>query len=347
MTILFAVGFQIIPRLINFNQLEVSFQLHTYSYFLPPVWMAMSLDAIHHFNFDSLHLLMLFCSIAVPAITFWLMIKYLAPSFAKKLAALNNDAENKKTISLSTKQSKSLSEKISSIICTKKTESGSFEMAWKITGRDKNFKLQFYPSLAYILVFIFIFVFKSGQNVAAVWQNLPETKMFLFFIYLPMFSLTGSFALITTHENFQASWIYQSTPIAKPGYLISGTLKVILAKFFILIYLLMFCLSFYVWGSAIINDFILGFFNNIFLLLLIVNLQDHYLPFSRQLNTKQQSGKFVQAMLQILLIAAIVGLHFLIITIPWLTYCLLPVSIFGCYYLLKRIQNLNWLKISF
>lgn len=347
MTIFFAVGFQIIPRLINFNQLEVSFHLHTYSYFFPPVWMAMSLDAIHHFNFNSLHLLMILCSVAIPAITFWLMIKYLAPSFSKKLAALNNDVENKKHISLITKQPKSLSEKISSLICTKKTESSSFEMAWKITGRDKNFKLQFYPSLAYILVFIFVFVFKSGQNVAAVWQNLPETKMFLFFIYLPMFSLTGSFYLITTHENFQASWIYQSTPIAKPGYLISGTLKVILTKFFILIYLLMFCLSFYVWGSTIINDFVLGFFNNIFLLLLIVNLQDHYLPFSRQLNTKQQSGKFVQAMLQILLIAAIVGLHYLMITIPWLTYCLLPVSIFGCYYLLKRIQNLNWLKISF
>ena len=162
-----------------------------------------------------------------------------------------------------------------------------------------------------------------------------------------MLSLGGSLAFITTHENFQASWIYQSTPIAKPGYLISGGLKVILVKFFILVYLFLFSSTFYVWGSAIIDDFILGFFNNIFLFLLIINLQDHYLPFSRQINTKQQSGKFVQTMLQMIIIAAIVGVHYLIITISWLTYCLLPVSVFGCYYLLKRIQNLNWLKISF
>ncbi len=347
MTVFFAVGFQILPRLINFNQIEISFQLHSYSYFLPPVWMAMSLDAIYYFNFDSIHLLMLFCSVSVPIFTFWLMIKYLAPSFAKKLSVLNNDAGNKKYTSPATQQSKSLSENISPVICASKTESSSFEMVWKITGRDKNFKLQFYPTLAYILVFIFIFVFKSGQNAETIWKNLPASKMFLFFIYLPMFSLAGSFAFITTHENFLASWVYQSTPIAKPGYLISGGIKAILTKFFALIYLLMFCFAFYVWGSTIIDDFILGFFNNIFLFLLIINLQDHYLPFSRQLNTKQQSGKFVQAILQMIIIAAIVGLHYLIITISWLTYCLMPVSIFGCYCLLKRIQNLNWLKISF
>ncbi len=347
MTVFFAVGFQIIPRLINFNQLEVSFQLYTYSYFLPPVWMALTLDALYNFNFDGIHLIMIFCAFAVPAFTFWLMIRYLAPAFARKLTVLNNDGAGKKNTNGIKQKSKSISEKISGIICPSKTESSSFEMVWKITGRDKNFKLQFYPSLAYILVFIFIFVFKSGQNVEALWKNLSSTKMFLFFIYLPMLSLGGSLAFITTHENFQASWIYQSTPIAKPGYLISGGLKVILVKFFILIYLFLFSFTLYVWGSAIIDDFILGFFNNIFLFLLIINLQDHYLPFSRQINTKQQSGKFVQTMLQMIIIAAIVGVHYLIITISWLTYCLLPVSVFGCYYLLKRIQNLNWLKISF
>jgi ABC-2 type transport system permease protein len=347
MTVFFAVGFQILPRLINFSQLEASFTLHTYSYFLPPVWMALTLDALYNFNFDGIHLIMIFCAFAVPVFTFWLMIKYLAPAFARKLAALNNDGAVKKIITGIKQQSKSISEKISGIICSSKTESGSFEMVWKITGRDKNFKLQFYPSLAYILVFIFIFVFKSGQNVSTSWQNLPETKMFLFFIYLPMFSLASSLGIITTHENFQASWIYQSMPIEKPGYLISGGLKAILSKFFILIYLLMFCFAFYVWGIAITDDFVLGFFNNIFLILLLINLQDHYLPFSRQLNTKQQSGKFVQAMLQMIIIAVIVGLHYLIIPFPWLTYCLMPISIFGCYYLIKRIQNLNWLKISF
>lgn len=347
MTIFFAVGFQVIPRLINFDQFSASFHLHTYSYFLPPVWMALTIEAVQQHNFDPIHLTMITAAVMIPLFTFWLMISYLAPSFAKKLAALNTDNSTPKIAAPTLKSTKNISEKIASIICPSKTESASFETVWKITGRDKNFKMQFYPSLAYILVFIFIFVFKSGQNVQALWNNLSGTKMFLFFIYMPMFSIAGSMAFITISENFQASWIYQSAPVAQPGYLISGGIKAILTKFFILIYLIMFTFACYVWGVSVIDDFVLGFFDNIFIFLLITSLSDYYLPFSRQPNIKQQSGKFVKAMLQMAIIAAMVGLHYLIIQLSWLIWCLIPVSISGCWLLLKRIQNLNWQKISF
>ncbi|MGG9964610.1 hypothetical protein [Ferruginibacter sp. SUN106] len=347
MTIFFAAGFQIIPRLINFNQLSAGFQLHTYSYFLPPVWMALTLEAIQQFNFDSIHLIMIACAVILPVFTFWLMISYLAPSFAKKLAALTNDSSDKKTAATLTQQKRSLSEKISAVICHTKTESSSFEAVWKITGRDKNFKMQFYPSLAYILIFVFVFVFKSGKDVQTLWHNLPSTNMFLFFIYMPVFSIANSMAIITTNENFQASWIYQSTPIAKPGYLITGGVKAILIKFFLLIYLIMFAFALYVWGIAIVDDFVLGFFNTILLFLLITNLSDYYLPFSRQPNIKQQSGKFVKTLLQLILIGGLVGLHYLILPLPWLSWCLVPLSIAGCYFLLQRLQNLSWVKISF
>jgi ABC-2 type transport system permease protein len=347
MTVFFVAGFQIIPRLINFNQLVATFHLHVYSYFLPPVWMALTVEAVHQFNFDWLHIIMIACAVLLPIFTFWVIIKYLAPSFAKKLAALNNDGANKKSSPPVTQRPKSLSEKISAIICPSKTESSSFEMVWKITGRDKGFKMQFYPSFAYILIFIFVFVFKSGKGAASTWSNLSLTKMFLFFIYMPVFSIASSFTLITIHENFQASWIYQSTPIARPGYLISGGLKAIVIKFFIPIYLMMFAFAFYVWGISIIDDFVLGFFNTVSIFLLMANMSDNYLPFSRQPNVKQQSGKFIQAMLQILLIGVLIGLHYLLAKNSWLTYCLMPVSITGCYFLLIRIQNLRWVKISF
>jgi hypothetical protein len=347
MTIFFAVGFQVIPRLVNFNQLSQNFQLHLYSYFLPPVWMALGLEAVHQNNFNLIHIIMIACSVLFPVATFWLMIKYLAPSFAEKLAALNNDATGNKRILEGSTQPVAISQKLATLFCRSKTESSSFETVWKITGRDKTFKLQFYPGLAYMLVFIFIFVFKSGKDVETLWKSLPSGKMFLFFIYLPMFSIVNSLVFITTHENFLASWIYQSTPVAKPGYLISGALKALLAKFFLLIYLILFGFCLYIWGFAIIDDFILGFFNNILIFLMIANLSQHYLPFSRQPNIKQQSGKFVQAIMQLIIIGALVGLHYLVLQFNWVSFCLIPIAISGCYVLLKRIQHLPWIKISF
>lgn len=348
MTVFFAIGFQVIPRLTNFSALAPLFQVHWYSYLLPPVWMAMTLESIQLMYLDSTHLIMICLALSVPVLTFWWMIRYLAPSFAKKIATLGNDSSpSKKSRQLTRQQPTHLSEQLSAVFCSSKTEAAAFETVWKITGRDKGFKLQFYPSLAYLLVFIFIFVFKSGQDLDTLWKNLPGTKMFLFFVYLPMFSISNSRIFVEFNENFQASWIYQSTPVARPGEIISGGLKALLSKFFILVYLLLFAFAFHVWGVDIVDDFVLGLFNNVLIFLVTAHLAEHYLPFSRQQNTKQQTGRFAQALMQMVIIAALVGLHYLVIKTNWLIYCLIPVAAAACWFLFKKIQDLPWLKISF
>jgi hypothetical protein len=51
--------------------------------------------------------------------------------------------------------------------------------------------------------------------------------------------------------------------------------------------------------------------------------------------------------LQLLIIAALVGLHYLVLRIDWLIYCMIPVTAAASYFLLKNIQALRWIKISF
>jgi hypothetical protein len=196
-------------------------------------------------------------------------------------------------------------------------------------------------------VFIFVFVFKNGQNVNQLWQDLPGTKMFLFFLYLPIFTIGSSIGFVSFHENFSASWVYQSTPVSKPGEIITGGLKALLTKFFLPIFLMLFLFSFYVWGTAILNDFVLGFFNNIFIFLLIANIGNRYLPFSREQNSKEQSGRFLYVILQMFIIALLIGLHYLLLKNDWIIYSFIPIAAVGCNLLLKRLQNLNWLQISF
>ena len=346
-TIVFAAGFQIMPQLINFDNLMSSFQAQWYSYFLPPVWMALTLESIQQLNFDTIHLLMIGCAVLLPLFTFWVMIKYLAPSYANKLAALDNTEMKKKEVPLHGTPQKNLSQKLSKLFCKSKTETSTYEMLWKVTGRDKTFKMQLYPSLAYMGVFIFVFVFKNGQDFSQLWQDLPGTKMFLFFLYLPIFTIGSSIGFVSFHENFSASWVYQSTPVSKPGEIITGGLKALLTKFFLPIFLMLFLFSFYVWGTAILNDFVLGFFNNIFIFLLIANIGNRYLPFSREQNSKEQSGRFLYVILQIPIIALLIGLHYLLLKNDWIIYSFIPIAAVGCNLLLKRLQNLNWLQISF
>ena len=285
--------------------------------------------------------------IAIPIFTFWIMIKFLAPSFAKKIAAMGNTgADDIASKASNIVQKKSLEEKISSIICSNKTEQLSFELTWKMTARDKSFKIQFYPSLAYLLVFAFVFVFKSGKDVAATWNALGSSQSFLWFVYLPMFTISAAVTLIAFNENFAASWMYLSRPLAKPGSLISGALKTLLVKFLTPIVIILFAFSYYVWGYKIIDDFALGIFNNVLIFLLLSHLGKSYLPFSMQPNVKQQTGKFIQVILQLFVIAALVGLHYLALKIWWLVLALVPFSAAGCYFLFRTIQNYSWQKIS-
>ncbi len=347
MTIFFAVGYQIIPRLVNIENLKITLPLHWYAYIAPPVWMAVALQALQTVNFDKVHLIMLAFSVLIPLITFWVMIKFLAPSFSKKLAALGNSTESSsKAVKTGSQQKTSGIEKISVVLSSNKTEQAGFDLTWKMTGRDKGFKMQFYPSLAYLFVFAFIFVFKSGKDIGDLWSKLPATKMFLWFTYLPLFTISSAVALVAYNENFAASWIYSASPLRKPGSLISGALKSILVKFFIPVFLVLFGFSFYVWGVSIIDDFVLGFFNNILVFLLLAHIGTSYLPFSMQPGVKQQSGKLARMLLQFALVAAIVGLHYLATMMVWIVPVLIPFSVLGCYLFFRLIQNYSWQKIT-
>ena len=342
MTLLFTVGFQLLPRMINFEEIMRTFTLHWYSYFLPPVWMALAIESLQEFNLDMLHLSMIACAVLVPLFTFWVMIKYLAPSFSRKLALLQNDQVSLKTREKKQVVKKTVSSLFSTLLCNSASEKAGYEMVWKMTGRDKGFKLQFYPSFGYIIVFVFIIVFKSSSNFNATLQSLPGSNLFLWLIYLPIFSVSTSKTILPYYENFQASWVYQSTPVKYPGQLISGSLKALLTKFFLPIYLLLFAFAWYIWGNNIIDDFIFGFFNNLIIFFLLEILSVHHLPFSQQQNIKEQSGRFVKVFVQLISIAALVGLHYLALKINWLVSGLVIVAAFIGYYLIQKIKSLRW-----
>lgn len=344
-TVVFAVGYQIVPRLINFDTLQHKFTIAIkwYHYLLPPMWMANALQSIQQGIVDLPHVVMILLCVIMPLFTFWIMIKFLAPNFAIKIAAMGNTSKEDNTSILQSSSTKlKIEDKISALICKSKPEQAGFEIAWKMTNRDKSFKLQFYPTLAYLLVFLFVFVFKNGKGISTFWAELPNTKNFLWFIYLPIFTLNACLNIFSFSENFSAAWRYFSSPLEKPGQVILGAIKVILVKFYTPIFLLFLSLSMYIWGLKIVDDFALGFLNTVVILFIVSVLSDKYLPFSTQLNTKQQGGKFAILILQMAIIALVVGLHFFVLKIWWLPAVLIPISFGACYLLYQKIKNYSW-----
>jgi len=347
MTVLFMAGYQVLPRMINLTALGNDFSLSWYSYIAPPVWMAVALEAVQKNLYDNLHIGMIILSVFLPLLLFWMLNKYFAPSFSQKLAAVQTDGSIEKDIKLRKRNKKRLSENLSPILCTSATERAAFELTWKITARDKQFRLQFYPLIGYMLVFVFIFVFKSGQPLSVLWTDLHHTQKFLWFIYIPLFMAGNSIMFTAFNDNYQAAWVYQSSPVISPGHLVSGSLKAVFTKFFLPVFLLMFIFSFAIWHISIVDDFFFGLLVDLNCFLIMALLSKHYLPFSVQPNVQRQTGRFLFAFLQLLIVGFLIGLHYLAIIYPLGFFILIPLAGLSGYFLLKQIQNLSWQKITF
>lgn len=344
MTVFFAVAYQVVPRMINLSETTFSFELHWYSYLLPPVWMASLLDSVHNGVINGPRIGMIVCAVGVPFLAGVLIAKYLAPYFSRFMSApAEGGTVSKKTKTNISKTN--LSEKLARLMCRSEYENASFVQVWKITGREKSFKMQFYPSLAYIPVFIFIILFRNFKDIGTKLADLPEGNMFLWLLYLGMFSVTLSLSLISYYENYAASWVYQTAPISKPGDLINGAVKSLLTKFFIPVYLIMSAVTLVIWGYKTVDDIILVGLNSILIFYISALMSTHYLPFSQQPNAKEQSGKFITVLLRICLIGVLVGLHWLALKVNWLVLALIPLSFAACWWAQQQLKQLPWKKI--
>ncbi|GAB3423235.1 hypothetical protein [Niabella aquatica] len=344
MTVFFVAGYQLIPRMISLSELDFRFELHWYSYLLPPVWMAGLLESVYTGRFDAAHIGLMICAVGVPVLAGFVIIKYLAPYFSKFMSAPADGAA--KQNSKNEKHDKnSLSEKLGRIICRSDYERATFSQVWKMTGRDKSFKMQFYPNLAYIPVFIFIIFFKNFKQIDQTLAALPEGNMFLWLLYIGMFAVLLSLSLTAFYENYTAAWVYQSAPVSRPGELINGAAKSLLIKFFVPVFVILNMAVLIIWGAEVIDDILLAMANSLLIFYINILLSKHYLPFSQQPSIKEQTGKFVSVMLRFLLIAALVGLHWAAIKITWLVWVLVPVSLAGCWIAEKQVKDLKWNKI--
>ncbi len=347
LTIVIMAAFQILPRLLNFDEgftITPGFS----SYFIPPCWMAIALEAFAYGMYDQFHLIHIVLALIVPFLAVFVVLKFIAPGFNKKIAALAHagQAGSVAKIAEGKNSSQTWLGRIQNFVCTTETQKAGFQIFNKIAARDKGFKIAFYPSFAYIFVMIFAFMFKSGNNIKLVLLSLSDTSNYLWLAYIPVMAVSSAMFLMPYHEKFEAGWVYQSAPLARPGELVQGALKAIIIKFLLPIFFIMFGIALYFWGYKIIDDFLLGFCNTLLIMYVMLFSQPVHLPWSKQPNTQQQSGRFLKVLLQYLIIGILVAVHYLATRYPPATLlCILPVLV-GVWLYHNKLNKLPWQKIS-
>jgi ABC-2 type transport system permease protein len=344
-TILFAVGFQIVPRLLDFSSLSITLTPKIWHYFFSPAWMAATTEIANGIYSTQLFI-MAALSIIVPFVSLYYLVKFIAPYFSRKIELLAGET-SKVAVDTNFEKSKPLAEKFANAFCKNNQEKAGFDLAWHISSRDKGFKLQFYPSVFYCLTIVAVSIFKNGKSFERIWSDLPNTNHFLWFAYSPLFIGFTLFGIMNFYENFSAAWVYTARPIEKPGIVIGGAIKALFVKYFTPVFLVFFVIAYSIWGLKIADDFLLAFAGTCFLLLVNVLLSKIYMPFSVQITMAQQSGKFIMVMLRMLLMGVVCLIHYVAIRMNqlWLVPALGIVLIFATYFMLQKIKLINWDKI--
>lgn len=346
MAIFIMAGYQILPRMMErINLAAFDFEIKWWSFLLPPLWMAGTLEAIHFQIFDGPHLGLLACSILLPIAGVYVVHKYLSPVFNRKIASLGGGT-------LQTGESKAEANRETSIakwITTTSIERGVFEVVYKILGRDRKIKLKIYPSFGYVAVFGLIFMLRSQEDIATTWANLPNTEYHLMLLYLTFMVLQVALYEVPYSDDFKASWIYYSAPLAAPGEVLSGTLKAIIIRLFVPGFAIISIVVLLVWGAAVIPDIIIALFNNFLMLMMLATINKRYLPFSMAPDVRAQSGNLMRGILTFVSIGALGLTHFVLTLLTkksLLLLGLIPIQAVALYFIFRAYRKTTWPEIT-
>ena len=335
--LIFAV-YYLLPRLIKVSVLRgINLLAYKWVYFMPSIWVAALNEGIlHRDRADLLIYIIAVIGVVTPIIGFWFVAKVLAPGFNKKLTLLATSDGNSNSAENASRTVKSgFGDTVANLLAPDPVENAGFKITWKLTSRTREFKIKVFPAFAYVPIYFLYFALNgAGDNLNEKMANLQAKSSYIFLIYMTTFVLSTILQNVSQSSKYKSAWVYYALPIDKPGKILSGMYKAIVAFYFLPYCLVIGLVIVLVWGTAAVNDIILAFFISTIYGMLMALFMVKGLPFSRPVVVK--GGSRIITSLLILGFVAILGLgHYFLIKwekVIWIS--ILPVLL------------INWLMFN-
>jgi ABC-2 type transport system permease protein len=221
--------------------------------FTPTYWIAASWSWIQNDPLWSATKWLSILAIVGPMILVWLTVKYLSPSFAKRIGSIDTVSSEAPPIQSVQKIKSSLSNplylRLANLLNKNPLGKAGFCIAWLQTGRSRNFKMRVYPVFAFVPVYFFYLItLNRSKSISETWENLSTTKTHILLLYMTSFVVMNLLAMLVHTDQYKSSWIYYSSPIEKPGSVMNGAFKGVWIKYFVPMYALVSCFVLYTWG---------------------------------------------------------------------------------------------------
>ncbi|WP_338874224.1 hypothetical protein WBJ53_01205 [Spirosoma sp. SC4-14] len=343
LAVLFYGGYQFLPRLLGAQALNEIMEHQWWHYLVPPMWMAGTVEIFIQPIFDTTHLIFAGLAITMPILGLWFMNRFLTTDFTQKLSIIDQESRTTSTSPTTVSSSTSLaptgwSERLSGWFTDNALERAAFAFTWRVTGRDRKFKLKTYPQLGFGLAYVVAMSFQNyGLGAGG--------SFYLFALYFAGLYVMIAQYQLSVSDSYRAAWIYGSAPIQTPGNILAGSLKALILKLLTPFYILLASYILFRYGIDKLSDVLLAFSNSLVMLISMALFSTRYMPFSTAQDALKQSNTGRGLLTSVIL--GIVGFsHYGLTYLPYGTWIALPFSILAFWVLFRQYKQTNWSQIE-
>jgi len=291
LTIAMTIGYQLLSRMFNLIDIQVTFQPKWYQFYIIPVWFAAPFESVLHRNGNLIFTVFSLLGLVIPILAFMIYVR-LMPSMERHLQKLADPGGRP------SRGRGRLPYWLSRIFCSSPQEQGFFRLAWSMMGNERDFKLKVYPILGFSIIFPFIFLFGSGLGGGI--SELRGTGKYLF-IYFSGAMISTIIMMLQYSSKYKASWIYEALPISDDVQIYRGTLVAAFVRLIMPLFILQGIIFCFLFGVVIIPDLITAGLGMLLYTAVCHFLLHNNLPFSRPFEAVQQSAGMKTLPLMLLL----------------------------------------------
>ncbi len=347
LSIVLALGYQIIPRVFDFTGVNVSFEIKWWSYLVPPVWFGAPYSLILEHNTGREYVLLSIMCVAIPIIIFGIYYKFILPYFEENLQKLDSSISKKG----SPEEVKGVRHKrYAYIFCRDKIENVFFRFSRNMISTERKFKLKLYPTLGFAVIFPFIMFINSFSKYESFSQAFNEFSKgnYYFSIYLSVFMLAANIELLSESEKYKGAWIYKVLPIDKPGKIQKGVLKGFILRYVFPVFLSVCIIFLVICGLRILPDTIVMLLSLLILMVVMESLYKKELPFYKDFQSNGGSS-IITFIISSIVTVILFGLHKFIrgfIEYNFAIYIYMGILIIINIILWKSMFNISWNQIQ-
>ena len=329
------IGYQFGSKLISTLFLDQTINIKWWHYITPPAWFAGAMELMVNHKFETPFLLFVLLIMTIPFLSLFIMNRYLAPLFSKSLSEYGTPENVEKQASIN--HNTGFSFFLSKILTKNSLERAAFTFVWKITNRDRKFKIRAYPIFG-LQIYFMIKIFTDAKE-----QGFTRWMV----LYYTTFCVYGVIQQIYFSDNWKAAWIFKNSPIQFPGNIILGGMKAIIIKVAVPIFTVVGAIMVYKFGLEVIDDIIFAFVNTLLFISAGITIGQFSMPFSKDISEQNKAGKSWSRIIVLLIVVPIIGgIHYFVSKTTYGVIILTPIFLTVSLLIFSEYRKITWEKIK-